>query len=61
MKIVRYLKARIGEKSTWLGVAGAATTAAVVPEPWSWLLYAASVLAALTPEKGEKPPCPPSS
>lgn len=58
MKIVRYLKARMRERSTWLGVAGAATTAAVVPEPWSWLLYAASVMAALTPEK---PPCPPSS
>lgn len=58
MKAARYLKARMGERSTWLGIVGAATAAAVLSEPWSWLVYMGSVAAALIPEK---PPCPPSS
>lgn len=58
MKALRYAKARMGERSTWLGIVTAATSAAVIPEPWSYIMFAASVVMVVVPEgKKEKPPC----
>lgn len=59
VKALRYAKARLGERSTWVGVMTAATSAAVIPEPWSYILFAAGVVMVIVPEgKKEPPPCP---
>lgn len=54
MKALRYAKARMGERSTWLGIVTAATSAAVIPEPWSYIMFAAGVVMVIVPEN--KPP-----
>lgn len=49
MKVLRYLKARLGESSTWAGVVTAATGASALNEPWSYVAMGAGVIMVLVP------------
>jgi hypothetical protein len=50
MKIIAYLKARVGERSTWVGVGLAASAAAVLPYPWNLVSFITGVIASLIPD-----------
>ncbi len=50
-KIETYLRARLWERSTWLGVGAAITGAAALPPPWSWLFVIVGTIAAIVPER----------
>lgn len=56
-KTIGYIKARLTEKSTWMGIGIAITGGAALSVPYSWLFIATGVLAALFPtsssDKGE--------
>lgn len=45
----RYAVARLKEGSTWMGFAAAATSAAALSPPFSYVVFAASAIAVLTP------------
>ena len=51
--MLEYLKARLAEQSTWIGISAVVTGAAVVPEPYSWLVIAAGVIACLVPGRAK--------
>ena len=54
MRALRFLKARLSEKSSWaaigVGIAGGAALAA----PYSWLFIAVAAIGALIPEPAKK-------
>lgn len=54
MRALQWLKARLSERSTWAGIVGGITGAAMLPEPWNWLALAAGTVMSVIPEK-EKP------
>jgi len=45
-----FLKARIGERSTWVGIGVAAGAAAVLPTPWNAISFGVGTIAALIPD-----------
>lgn len=47
-----YLKARLGERSTWAGVGAAVVGGSALAHPFNWLAIAAGVIAVLVPGKG---------
>jgi hypothetical protein len=49
MKVIAYVKARIGEHSTWASIVLAVTGGAALASPYSWLAIAAGVIGALVP------------
>lgn len=49
LKIVGYLKDRLGEKSTWAAIGIGVTGAASLVIPWSYLFIAVAVVGALVP------------
>ena len=52
MKRLReYLRARLLERSTWVGIGAAIAGAAALPSPYSWLCIAAGIVAAIAPER----------
>ena len=51
MKLLRHLKARLAEKSSWAGIVLAITGGAALPAPYSWLAIAAGIVGVLIPEK----------
>jgi hypothetical protein len=54
---LRYIKARLGEGSTWTAIgAGAAAVAAFSP-PWSYIGFGCAVLAAMVPNRGKGDRC----
>lgn len=53
MKIIRYLKARLLENSTWFGIGVAVTGGSALATPYSWIAIAAGVIAVLVPGVGE--------
>lgn len=48
---LRYLKKRLGERTTWVGFVGAVTGAALLPTPYSWLAITMGCIAMLCPEE----------
>lgn len=48
--MIRYLKARFEERSTWLLIGGGVGVASALPWPWSLFSIAVSIIAALTPD-----------
>lgn len=50
MAVIRYLKARLGERSTWLLVGSGIGTAAMLPWPWSIVSAVVHTAAALVPD-----------
>lgn len=51
MPILRYLKARLGERSTWLLIGAGIAGAAALVWPWSLVAAIVAVIAALVPDK----------
>ena len=49
LKIVSYIKARLGEKSTWAAIGMGVTGAAALVIPWSYIFIAVAVIGALVP------------
>lgn len=50
MKLFRYLKSRLGERSTWLLISAGITGAAALAWPWSLVFCIAALLGALVPD-----------
>ena len=53
MKALRYLKARLNERSTWLLIGSGIGTAALLPWPWSIVSAVVHTAAALVPDGGQ--------
>jgi hypothetical protein len=49
LRTLSYLKARLGEGSTWTAFGVAAAGAAALAAPWSYVAVACGVIAALVP------------
>lgn len=50
LEVARYLKRRLGEKSTYAAIVVAISGGALLPSPYSWLAIAAGTIGALLPE-----------
>lgn len=50
MKVLSYLKSRIGERSTWLLIGAGISGAAALAWPWSLVFCVAAVIGALVPD-----------
>jgi hypothetical protein len=50
MTVLRYLKARLNERSTWLLIGSGIGTAALLPWPWSIVSAIVHTAAALVPD-----------
>lgn len=47
--MLTYLKARLGERGTWVAIGAGVTAAAALSEPWSYVFVAIAVVGALVP------------
>jgi hypothetical protein len=56
IKLVRYTKARLMEKSTWAAVATGVTAAAALSQPYSYAIIAISVIMAILPTSSTDAP-----
>lgn len=45
-----FLKARAGERSTWLMIGGAVAAASALPAPWSYFSLAVGIIAGMVPD-----------
>jgi hypothetical protein len=52
VSVASYLKARLGERSTWAGFVLAVSGAAALTSPWSFVAVACGVVGVLVPEAG---------
>jgi hypothetical protein len=52
MKLLAYLKARLGERSSWAGIGAAIMGGSALSTPFNWLALGAGVVAVLVPTKG---------
>lgn len=52
MKALGYIKARLSERSTWLGIGVAITGASTLEAPWSYAFVAVGVIGCLVPTTG---------
>jgi hypothetical protein len=50
MKALKYLKARLKERSSWVAIVGAFTVASALPWPWDILAGLAGVIGVMVPE-----------
>ena len=50
MKALRYLKARLRERSSWVAIVGAITVAAALDWPWSAIAATAGIIGVMVPE-----------
>jgi hypothetical protein len=48
--MIAYLRARLGERSTWLLIGTGIAGAAALASPWSYVAAAIGVIAALVPD-----------
>lgn len=53
MKALRYLKARLKEKTTWAGIGGVIAGASVLTPPWDTVAVVIGVLMVFAPEPGK--------
>lgn len=53
MKILEYIKARLGERSTWASIGVGVTGAAALSAPWSYAFVAVAVIGAIVPTGGQ--------
>ena len=47
--LIRYVKARLLEKSTWLGISAGVSAAALLSPPWSYVTISVAVIMAILP------------
>jgi hypothetical protein len=55
MTLLRYLRARLNERSSWLLIGTAIAAASALPWPWSLASVIVGVIAALVPDGTVKP------
>ena len=55
VRALRFLKARLGEKSSWAAIGVGIAGGAALPAPYSWLFIGAGVIGALIPEPRKSP------
>lgn len=48
--MIHWLKSRLSERSTLIGIGTAIAAASVLPDPWNWLSLGVGTLAALIPD-----------
>ena len=53
IRILRYVKARASERSTWLFLSASVSAAALLPEPWSYVVAAIGAVASMLPEPAD--------
>jgi len=53
VKILSYIKARLGERSTWLSIGVGITGAAALSAPWSYAFVAVAVVGSIVPTSGQ--------
>ncbi|MCZ4341506.1 hypothetical protein O4H52_07835 [Sphingomonadaceae bacterium G21617-S1] len=51
--MIRYLRRRLEERSTWAAIGVAVTAGAALSPPYSWLVIAAGVIGVLVPSPGK--------
>lgn len=56
MRALRFLKARLGERSTWAAIGIAVAGGGVLPTPYSWIFIAVGAIGALIPEPARTTP-----
>lgn len=49
-KAIGYVKARLGERSTWVGVGVACGAAAALSTPWNIISFSVGVIASMVPD-----------
>jgi hypothetical protein len=54
MKAIRYLKARLKERSSWAAIVAAITTASLLSFPWDVAAAVAGTIGVLVPEAGKE-------
>ena len=52
MKALRYLKARLRERTSWAAIVAAVTAASLLAFPWDVVAAVAGVIGVLVPEPG---------
>lgn len=52
--MIQYLKNRLEERSTWIGLGGVVTGAAALSSPYSWIVIGLGAVAMLCPTKGDE-------
>lgn len=52
--MIRYLKNRLEERSTWAAIGIAVTAGAALAAPYSWLVIGAGVVGVLVPSPGKQ-------
>jgi hypothetical protein len=50
LKVIKYLKSRLEERSTWMLLVASLGSVAGLPRPFNWLGFVGLVFAALTPD-----------
>jgi hypothetical protein len=55
MATLSYIRARLGERSTYMFVFGSIASAAGLPEPFNWIGFTILLVAALVPDGPAKP------
>lgn len=48
--VIQYLRARLGERSTYMFVFGSMASAAGLPDPFNWIGFAILLVAAFVPD-----------
>ena len=56
VKTLRFLKARLGEKSSWAAIGVGVAGGSALPSPYSWIFIAVGVIGALIPDPGRSSP-----
>jgi len=47
---IRFIKARLNERSTWVAISAGAVAGAALEPPWSYVAAAAAFMAAMLPD-----------
>lgn len=50
MRVIRYIKDRLNERSTWMLFGASVATASALPHPWSIASVAVGVVGAMIPD-----------
>ena len=53
MRLLAYLKARLGERSSWAGIGAAIMGGSALSTPFNWLAIAAGIVAVLVPTEAQ--------
>jgi len=51
--MIAYLRARLGERSTWAGISAGTVAASVLSSPWSYVVAVIGVIMVLVPEQAK--------